>query len=509
MHSTRRSLWLAAVTAAFFCTAATANTPPDAAHRDLHDAIQAMGGAKALHHIQSVHLVAQGYRNMLEQSERPEGPWIPDFSHVDQWVAFARHEVRTTVTGGQWTPPVETFVSDGAAVSVVHPESRNPKTRPGRHAAVRQAAVRMALGPERMLLTALAAADLHAEATVTLQHVPQKVLAFTWHEAPVRLFLNAWTALPTAVEITRPHPYDFFWNPWGDVTTRIYYSFWSLQPGGLRYPMQSDVWRNGQHASTRFIGKLVLNPPPSGKSPVITAAQRKAFHQQNMVDQYPLRDKMETIAPGIVLLPGPWNTTLVAQADGIVVLEAPISSGYSRKVIEKAKQLFPDRPIKAVVTTSNSWPHVGGIREYVAQRVPLYALDWNVPLVRQVLDAPHAMRPDTLAEHPQAPRLHSVSAKTVIGTGPDRMVLYPVRGDAGERMMFAYFPGRKLLYASDMVQPMPKGGFAFPEYLVEVAHVVAREGLEVDRVFAMHASDPVPWKSIGDAIAKAKAASDD
>lgn len=505
MHPTRHGLWLIAAAAIFHCVAATAGTPPDAAHRELNDAIQAMGGVKVLRHIQRVHLVAHGYRNMLEQSERPEGPWIPDFSHVDQQVDFARHEVRTTVTGGQWTPPVETFVSNGVAVSVMQPESEHPRTRPGRRTTVRQAGLRMALGPERVLLTALAASDLHAEPVTHLQHVPQKVLAFTWHKAPVHLFLNAHTALPTAVEITRPHPCNIFWNLWGDVTTRIYYSFWSLEAGGLRYPMQWDVWRNGQHASTRFIDKLALNPPPSNKSPTITEAERKAFQRQGTIDQLPLRGKAETIAPGIVLLPGSWNTTLVAQSDGIVVLEAPISSGYSHKVIEEAKRLFPDRPIKAVVTTSSSWPHVGGLREYVAERIPLYVLDWNVPLVQQVLDAPHKMRPDALARHPQDPHLHAVSTRTVIGSGSNRIVLYPARSDEGERMMFAYFPNHKLLYASDMVQPMPKGGLAFPEYLYEVAHVVARERLKVDRVFAMHTPHPLPWETIRHAIAKAVA----
>lgn len=366
----------------------------------------------------------------------------------------------------------------------------------------------MALGPERLLLTALAAADLHAEPPIHLQHVPQKVLAFTWHQAPVRLYLNASTSLPTAVDITRPHPFSIFWNLWGDVTTRIYYSFWALEPGGLRYPKQWDIWRNGQPARTLLIDTLALNPPPPDQQPVITPAERKAFGKHGTIDAFPLHGKPEQLAPGILLLPGPWNTTLVAQSDGIVVLEAPISSGYSRQVIKKAGQLFPHRPIKAVITTSSSWPHIGGVREYVAGQIPLYVLDLNVPLIRQVLDAPHTMRPDALARHPQKPQLHAVSSRTVIGTGANRIVLYPARGDEGERMMFAYFPEHRLLYASDMVQPRPDGGFAFPEYLFEVAHVVAREKLRVDHVFAMHTPHPLPWMAVKKAIRQAVASAD-
>ncbi|HET7300812.1 MAG TPA: hypothetical protein VFJ01_09185, partial [Oleiagrimonas sp.] len=134
--------------------------------------------------------------------------------------------------------------------------------------------------------------------------------------------------------------------------------------------------------------------------------------------------------------------------------------------------------------------------------LPLYVLDLNVPFIKNVLAAPHTMRPDELARHPRAADLRSVSHQTVIGTGANRIVLYPVHGEAGERMMLAWLPGRKLLYASDLVQPIPGGGFGFPEYLTEVAAVVARHHLAVDKVFAMHTSRPLEWQAILDAIKK-------
>lgn len=66
--------------------------------------------------------------------------------------------------------------------------------------------------------------------------------------------------------------------------------------------------------------------------------------------------------------------TLVQQDDGIVIVEAPISSGYSAKVIAEVHRRFPGKAIKAVITTSDSWPRLAGIREYVAQRIPIHAL---------------------------------------------------------------------------------------------------------------------------------------
>lgn len=473
------------------------------ARNELDDAIRAMGGKDVLDHIRRLHIKARTYRNMLEQSERPEGPWIPDFSEMQQWSDFDEGTLRTLVGNRQWGPSTDTVVAGDMAITTIAPDSKNPHARPGRRKSVRMAHAQLALGPARILLTALAADDLHAEAPVHLQHVPQKVLAFTWHKAPVRLYLNAWTSLPTMVEITRPHPWDVFWNLWGDVTTRTWYSFWAVEPGGFMYPQQWDIWRHGQHARTLLVTQMDINPPATHRV-AFTDAQRQAFKQQKPIDDYPLPDQPQTVAPGIELFAGSWNTSLVVQDDGVVVLEAPMSGGYSKGLIKFVQEHFPGKRIKAVVSTSNAWPHVGGVREYVAHGLPLYVLDLNMPFVRNVLAAPHVMRPDDLARHPHAADLHSVSHETVIGTGANRIVLYPVHGEAGERMMLAWFPGRKLLYASDLVQPIPGGGFGFPEYLTEVAAVVTRHHLAVDKVFAMHSLHPLAWQTVLDAIKKAK-----
>lgn len=142
MHPTRQIPWLAAVAIFLFCTTATASTPPDAAHRELQAAIDAMGGVTALQHIQRVHLTAHGYRNMLEQSERPDGPWIPAFSQIDQWANFADDTLRTTTTDRHWRPPTRTFVADGVAISTRYPDTKKP-TR-GRDGAARCAGRRCA-----------------------------------------------------------------------------------------------------------------------------------------------------------------------------------------------------------------------------------------------------------------------------------------------------------------------------------------------------------------------------
>jgi hypothetical protein len=155
-------------------------------------------------------------------------------------------------------------------------------------------------------------------------------------------------------------------------------------------------------------------------------------------------------------------------------------------VLEEAARRYPGKPVKAVVTTSDAWPHVAGLREYAARGVPIYALDLNEAIVRRTLGTPHQQKPDALQEHPKKPVLRIVRAKTVIGSGPNRIELYPLRGEGSERQLMAYFPGHRLLYGSDAFSPSSQGGYFHPQTVSEVVLAVQREHLAVDRFFMMH-----------------------
>ncbi len=340
-----------------------------------------------------------------------------------------------------------------------------------------------------------------------VQDVPHHCVAFTWNGAPVRVFLNANTGLPTAVDVTRAMPGDFFWGIWGDFTTRTYYSFWTLEAGGIRYPRQWDIERNGKPFRTVTVTKLDIDSRMSDADFAITEETRAAFAKRSTqkIADLPLgrpdRPARE-IAPGFVTVPGPWNVALIRQDDGIVILEAPISSGYSAKVIAEAEKRFPGMKIKAAISTSDAWPHLGGVREYAARGIPLYVLDVNQPIIRQVLAARFATEPDTLAKQPRKADLRIVSGRLTLGTGPNRLDLMPIRSETGERMLMVYAPEHRLLYGSDLIQGSPNGKFFMPQYLSEVADAVTREKLVVDRVFAMH-SEAIEWQRIIEAVAEA------
>jgi hypothetical protein len=479
---------------------------PANAQQMVRAALEAMGGETKLRELKSVRSEGIGHTYWVEQSERPEGPYFVGYVQTSEARDLANQRVRvaTQMKNGQiaeWTGGTM-IVANGVAAM-----ERGGRFFPGSAVTVENETQKFAFAPERILLKALDAADLRADKDVALQSVPHKVVKFTLGKTPVTIYLNAGSNLPTAVDTINSSPYDAFWTIWGDYNQRVLYSFWTLEKGGIRYPYQTDTERNGYPYSSFTLTKLELNAPLTDETFAVPedvknkfAALPKPFKINDIPFGRPDVPAKE-IAPGVVKVAGRWDVAFVKQNDGVVIIEAPLTSGYSAKAIDEAKRRFPGAKIKAVITTSDAFPHLGGVREYAAQNIPIYALDVNRPILERVLGAPHTFEPDLLQNKPRKAQMKYVSSKTVVGEGENRMELYPIRSESGERMMMIYFPEHQLLYASDLIQKGPDGSFFMTQYLSEVMDAVKRENLTVKNIFAMH-TELTPWSEIVQAVEK-------
>jgi hypothetical protein len=474
----------------------------------LHQALEAQGGEAKLRALKNVAWEAHGYRHLVEQSERPEGPYVDEFLHETEVHDLHDGRFRSSVEGAIYPADQESstlVVSGDAAV-----QSSSGHDYPGTSQLVQIVHERLALSPERLLLTALNAPDAHLEPQVELHAISQKVVTFTLDGAPVRIYLNPFTLMPTAVDYSGPAAHAGFWSYLGDVTQRTYYSYWWLAKGGIHLPMQWNIETNGLPDRMLVIGKLELDAPLRDADLAISPEMRSKFQVNAQAKTGPAALSLQRslshateLAPGIVLLPGSWNVALVQQSDGIVILESPISSAYSAEVIAEARRRYPGQPIKGVITTSDSWPHIAGIRQYAAEGIPIYALDLNHSILQHFLDAPYTSKPDLLARAPRTARFHLVGDKTEVGTGTNRIEIYPLRGETSERQMMVYLPGLHLLYGSDPFQQMPDGSYHVPQTVTELMDAVNRNHLSVSRFWMMHVG-LTPWMDLTKAIATAE-----
>ena len=483
-------------------------SPSDAVRSLVRHSVQAMGGEERLRGLHSMSFKGIGHRYMLEQSERPEGPWLLDYFQISEERDLDRGRIRRETKSrgcdstecwksAEWDPST-LIVADHVAARL-----NEGKTSAGQPSAVQLAEESLALAPDRVLLLALEAADLHSEPDIFFHGFIHHVVVFAWHDGSIKVLLSGCTDLPSAVEITRTRPYEVYWSPWGDVTTRVSYAFWMLEPGGLHYPREWSYETNGQPDWVFMVDELTLNPFTKDEYFRIPEEIKKDFAARKVaIEDWPLgsaSDRAQELAPGIVFVPGRWNIIEVRLPDGVVILEGPISSKYSALVIADAQKRFPGLKIKSVVTSSDAWPHIGGLREYAARGIPIYALDLNRPILQRLFAAPYSLHPDALASHPKAPKVVYISKRAHVGIGSNAIDLIPMRTVTGERQMVVYLPGQKVLYSSDAFQRGRSGEFFLPQTLSELVDVAHREKLEIVTDVGMHIG-PTPWKEIEEAI---------
>jgi len=463
------------------------------AHACLDLALTAMGGRDKLAAISNVQLDVIGHTALTEQSYR-QAPFIASYERDQLIVDFDKGRVLNR-SHGVW-PEADPHQSESDLTLVATTQNGVYRTKGGDSPCslgdLDDTRATLALGPERLLLTAASAPDLHYANGEWLRSTAHSVLEFSWNGQPVRVLINPFNHLPDAVE--RTTTFQDFWFAWGDVEQRVYYDNWKIMHGVVlptnRIEQRNGVlWQSMQILDASFNAKLddkmfAMDPAVAAK-----VTQSKGWNR-DFSDQHHIE-----LVPGIELYQGSWNATLIKQDDGVLVLEAPISPHYVQGVLTKARSTFPDAPVKGVLSTSDSWPHMAGVREAVAEGLPVYILDLNQPLLDRLVAAPHRLQPDRLQGAPKSPEWRVVSGKQEIGTGPNRAVVFPLRGASTERQFMVYFPGHKLLYASDTLALNADHTLYDPELMREVVQAVAREHLQVNTVFAMH-EGPTPWRDV-------------
>jgi len=473
------------------------------AHGCVALAMQAMGGAARLSAISNERLDIIGHTLLTEQSYR-QAPFITAYSRARKSVDFVGRRVATEghAVWPESDPDTASAESSYTAVAWEQGAVRRADggDGPGALTDIDDARAVLDLGPERLLLTAQAAPDVHFEPAETLRSTVHAVVAFRWRDRTVKVLINAYNHLPDATESTRF--FNDFWFAWGDVRQRVFYDNWKLI-GGVVYPTNrieernGVLWKSSQVLEATFNlardDKLFAMDPAAAAKSAQSKGWNRAFDDRHAV----------ALAPGVDLYQGSWNVTVIRQDDGVLVMEAPISPTFTAGVLAKARTAHPAAHLKAVLSTSDSWPHVAGVREAVADGLPVYVLDLNQPLLERMVAAPHSQQPDRLQSSPRQARWIIVSGRTQIGAGANRLVLYPLQGASTERQYMVYFPNRKLLYASDTLSIDPdKHTLYDPELMREVLGAVEREHLEVDTVYAMH-EGPTPWREVTRMVAAA------
>ena len=461
---------------------------------------QAYGGAAwdTVNYIRMHHI---GHQNWLEQSENPQGPFITSYLDTE--------EIRSTTERKLYQKTeIKSFLSAEPAITIsgqvdtIGYSAFGEKKMPLYYGYREENLKWMEYCPQYLLKQALKL-NTKFDKALELEGVPHYQLSFVINKFSYKLFINANTFLISEAHIDTYSPYEFFYSLWGKFTTRIQYTLYTLHNGNIVYPSQWDVFRVGQLWKRMYISTITFSKTTDETVFDIPDDVRKTqMQKQNVNDTKLPIERAKEVAQGIFVIPGYWFTGWVEHSDGIVVIESPISQGYSIQLMNEVKKRYPTKKIKGVVVSSDAWPHLAGVREYMAANVPIYTSKLNEQILNRIAAADFSLAPDHLQLKKAIPQYKLVKDPITIDDKTSPVQILPMNGEGSERMVAVYFPNQKVLYASDLIQ-YSNGDFFFKQYLAEVKALVDRHKLDVQTVYAMHMM-PLEWKKIETALDKNK-----
>ncbi|MGH7720121.1 MAG: MBL fold metallo-hydrolase [Gemmatimonadaceae bacterium] len=434
--------------------------------------VQAMGGEQALRSLSNSTMEFNSAAFGLGQEETPSSPARATIASGRVTVDYAgnrraiRQELRTV--NGQVINQRRVTANGIGMVEA------NNTINPDPPATVTTVERGVRLLPERLLLAALDnPRALSGLAPRRLRGELADGLRYVNGPDTVSLWFDRMNGLLLATEAIADDPVL------GDRNTLTWYTRWQ-DAGGVLLPRQVDVEADGrlqQHAvytavtTNGALGDTLFAIPDS----IVQRAQRAAP---------PVVVTLAELAPGVWRAEGGSHHSLVVEQPArLVVVEAPLNAERSRAVLDTLRSRFPTKRVGTVVMSHHHWDHSGGVREYLAQSVPVVAHRRNADFVRRVGSTRKTIAPDALSRRPRAATVQTVSDSLTLGAGDSRVVLYTLPSAHAEGILAAYLPTSRLLFVVDVLSPgpnLPRPGSA------EVAALARQRGITVDRVVGGH-----------------------
>ena len=216
----------------------------------------------------------------------------------------------------------------------------------------------------------------------------------------------------------------------------------------------------------------------------------------------PVDLKVSQVGPKTYLLSNPGYTEAVTEiGNEVFLLDATQGEERGRKDAEAIARLFPGKHNVTVVITDLAWPHVAGLRYWVASGATIIAHKAAREFLQSVVDRRWIASPDLLEQHRKTARLRFVGVDARYSLSGGAISLHPIDGIGSEVALMAYLPGDRFLWASDYIQTVAEP----TAYALEVWRAAAREGLSPERTAAEHLP-LTPWSRIDELRKQAEGA---
>ncbi len=248
--------------------------------------------------------------------------------------------------------------------------------------------------------------------------------------------------------------------------------------GAIRFPMRIRQTMGGYPVLDLTVREVQVNPALALAAPEAArnVAERVTF---------------ENVAEGVWFLAGgSHNSVLIELQDRLVLVETPLNDARTRAVIDQAKVLVPDKPIRTVVNSHQHFDHAGGVRSAVAEGATIVTHADNMAYFEAAFAQANRILPDAMARSGKKAVFQPMRDKLEIADARRPIEVHRiVGGPHSESMVMVYLPREKLLIEADAFTP-PAPNTPPPAVAnannVNLVDNIERLKLAVDRILPLH-----------------------
>jgi hypothetical protein len=335
-----------------------------------------------------------------------------------------------------------------------------------------------------MLEDWLAATDVRVAARCQYRDYSRVVLTRRGVRGEEQLYVDPKTGYPIKLDRVEPH------YLWGQLHVEFVYSTWE-RVGDAHLPGSTFRLEDGTTMVTRTFGERRFVPRDSVPS-LTVPARSTAMAIALPAFLAPTKPDTVRVSNSVYLLRNRGFAETIALArDTVFVFDA--TQGEARVQEDSAwiAKLFPGRHPIVLVVTDLAWPHVAGVRAWVARGATIVAHPAARDFLSRVVTRQWTLAPDLLERrrHQVSFRFRAVADSLLLAGG--NIVVFPIDGVASEVALAAFVRPSRYLWASDYVQNLREP----TQYVDEVVAAVARMGISPAMVAAEH-TPLTPWDRV-------------
>ena len=266
----------------------------------------------------------------------------------------------------------------------------------------------------------------------------------------ISIYINTLNNLVNKVTVLEHH--ELF----GDATTTFNYNDYKVMDG-FQYPKEIIISKiNGKVIDSIIIKNVAIKEK---KLAEITIPKNYKIHDDVPVTTEVITKKHNKNIYFIDLKHTDDKILLVEFKDYFFVAEAPLNSENGELIINEAKKISPNKPIKYFAFGHYHPHYLGGIRAFVHKEATIITSKITEEYINYIITNSRKIKPDSLQIEPKKLKTKIIKDKIVISDGNYKMEIYFLgeKSNHTKDYLIYYFPKERLLFQDDSVWISRKG----------------------------------------------------